>query len=34
MWEEMLCSLAAIGGISFIVVAVTIALMWAFHKFW
>lgn len=33
MWETTLCTLASVGGIAFIVVAVTIALMWAYNKF-
>lgn len=33
MWTETAVALTVLGGIAFIITGVTIALMWAFHKF-
>ena len=33
MWIEAAIVLTVLGGIAFIITGVTIALMWAFHKF-
>lgn len=33
MWTEAVIALTIVGGIALIVTGVTIALLWAFHKF-
>lgn len=33
MWTEAAVALTVLGGIAVIITGVTIALMWAFHKF-
>ena len=33
MWTEAMCALTIVAGVALIVTGVSIALMWAMHKF-